>query len=181
MSSLFNQLTGQALTTAAQVAVATPVVRQNRARAAVVVHEGYDWLETWDRWRPTVFALSAAGAAVSWSIAYRRRKLPEAVALYCLTGTAASVLAWFTRPAALRPPPAALPVPAPGTVPLPGQTAPPPPGALAQLLGYLDRRATALSGERPGWEGAALRRLARDLGAGILEPYAEVLLTGNTR
>lgn len=179
--SLFNQLTGQALVTAAQVAVTTPVVRQNRARAAVVVHEGYDWLETWDRWRPTVFALSAAGAAVSWSMAYKRRKLPEALALYTLTGGACSALAWLTRPAALRPPPAAMPAPAPGTVPLPGQTAPPPPGALAQLLGYLDRRAATLSIERPGWEGTSLRRLARDLGAGTLEPYADVLLTQGTR
>lgn len=151
-------------TTAAQ-----PMVQDNRARTAAAVDYVYDAIETYERWRPTLFALASVGALASAAMAYRRRKVPEAWALYLTTLGLSGATAWATRPAALRGEPAPVPPPDPN-LPASGTS------TMAQILGWADRRADRLDQTEPGWQVRTWRRLAHDLGFGTMNQHARTLL-----
>lgn len=164
-----ESLQSSVLDAAVKGMVAQPVVLENRARTAAAIDYVYDKIEQYERWRPTLFALSAVGLAVSSAMAYRRRKVPEAWALYLTTAGISGGMAWFTRPAALRGAPAAVPPPDP-TLPASGTS------TMAQILGWADRRADHLDQTEPGWQPRTWRRLAHDLGFGTMNQHARTLL-----
>lgn len=167
-----GQLSSAAISSAAEYATNRDDVRVNRARAAAAVDYGYDKMEQYERWRPTIFVASSAVCALSLALMFKRRRVPEAYVVYLTSAAASAGMAWFSRPDALRPAPAPMP-PLP-----PGQE--PPPGAMAQVLGWLDRRVQANTSADPGWEARTWRRVARDLGYGTLDPHTEVLLVRNS-
>jgi hypothetical protein len=177
MSNTLARLLGSAQTAALESGSAMvaniPAVQMNRARLAVLVNQGYTALEFYDRWRPTLFAMACAGAAISGAMAWRRRRVPEALALYLTTAGLGAATAWVTRPDALRGPPAELPPPVPGQEPAPG--------SLSTALGWADRHADHLSQTRPGWESATWQRLAQDLGLHKIDPWVATLLTQGSR
>lgn len=173
IAGLLGRAQESALEAGSVIVTDIPAVRQNRARMAMLVHQGYEVLEVYDRWRPTLFALSMAGMAVSGAMAWRRRRVPEALALYLTSAGASTIMAWITRPDALRSAPAALPPPAPGQEP--------PPAALASAFGWADRKANHLSQTRPGWESVTWQRLAQDLGMRTIDPWVATMLTRGAR
>lgn len=168
VSKLMGSAARSALVEGTQAYAQSPAVVVNRARAAAALDYGYEKLDQYERWRPTLFAASAAGCAISIAAATKRRKVPEAVTLYSLLALISGGVAWFTRPDALRPAPAPSPVPqAPGEGP----------GAVDQVLGWVDRRVEHLNQTEPGWETATWQRLSNDLGFGkITSPVRELLL-----
>lgn len=165
----WDALTTATMQQAASSAMSVPVVAVNRARAAAAIDAGYDAMATYMAWRPTIFAASVVGVAVSSAALIRRVKNPEAVALYGILGAISAVSAWFTRPDALRSPPQqAIP------------TDPNAPSGMAGAVGWLDERVARNSAQRPGWEAATFTRLASDLGLGTLNPAVQALLTQNS-
>lgn len=168
-----GRLSQEMLTQAARYATDQPLVTVNRARAGALVDYGYDQFDRWERWRPIVFAASLALAGISGAMLYRRWRVPEAAVVYTTSTLMNLGIAWFTRPDALRPPPAPTPPLAPGEAP--------PPEPLQQVLGWLDRRVERLNGTEPGWESRTWERLAQDLGFGTMDPYARTLLTRNAQ
>lgn len=143
--SLLNRLLADptARELAVAVAPATP-----RRRAAVVAHDGYLAADTWVKARPTVFASSLVGIALSAAgLWFRRKKGPEAVTLYSATLVASAAGAWISRPGQ-------------GGAVAPGAA----PGSAhadrgAQLTAWLDARAKKLDQSEPGWESTALKRV----------------------
>lgn len=174
-SDVGSALANRALVEAAEWSVDKPLVRVTRARGAAMTDYGYRLLAAYERWRPTIFATSAAVCGLSLGMGYVRRRIPEGWVVYGILAGVSGTLAWFTRPDAFRPPPAPLP---PSVAGLAG-TAPPKeaPGALARFLGWLDRRVQLMSTEQPGWEAQTYSRLSRDLGFGTMSPAVRVLLT----
>lgn len=167
--SYLDTFSGQVLQQVAAGATDIPVVAQSRLRLAAATHLGYEQLDRYAAWRPTIFALACVGALVSTAAAVRRRKVPEAVVLYSLTGLGSAGLAWVTRPVAA--PPAATQLP-----PVEAKQA----STTAQVLGYLDRRGADLTRRQPGWESRTLARLLRDVGAGTLHPAVNILVTSKS-
>lgn len=167
--SLASAATNQALLEGARIATNNPMVLLNRARAAAAIQLGYEQMDLYERWRPTLFAASASGAAISLAMLYRRRRNPEAVTLYTIIAAMSSAMAYFTRPMALRADPAPMPPTPPGVEP--------PPSAMAEYLGMLDKRAGRMDAERPGWQPQTWQRLANDLGWTTIPAPVEVALT----
>lgn len=186
---LSSSFTAQVLDQTAQWAAGRPSVQMTRARAAALADYGYRKLDTFYRYQPTIFAASAAVAAVSLAMAWKRKKVPEALALYLASGGVSGAVAYVSRPSWLRSaPPAPLPPtagtpapPAPDTPP--GAPPPPvtPPGPFAQFLGWVDARIEHANRNRPGWESQTWRRVAHDLGYGTLKPPLETFLTRQAR
>lgn len=162
----------QVLSAAARKAAQYPKVQVNKARAAAVADYGYEKLEMYEAWRPTIFATSSAACLVSVAMGVKRRKVPEAIALYSLSAALTGTLAWLTRPDALRPAPA----PMPPQETDPDQPVEPRPGAMAQVLGWVDRRVDRLNTTEPGWQPRTWQRLAADLGFGTIKPPVSDLL-----
>jgi len=169
VGALTGQLSSQALAEAARLAAEQPPVIVNRARAAALVDYGYDRLDLYERWRGAIFALTASLSAISLAMAYRRWPNPEATTLYTTSALGNGIVAWITRPDALRPEPAPTP---------PTSDAP---ESMAQFLGWLDRRVGRLNSEEPGWERQTWHRLARDLGYGRMNPPTQALLLHNAQ
>lgn len=177
-----NPLTKALLQSAADTTTALPIVQQNRARAAAIIHEGYDKLAMYYQFRPILFALSASSAAFAFAMLYKRPKNTEAITLYSTAGILSSGLAWFTRPAIFRPAPAPLPsVASQSSAPAMQQMSTPSPtpesAALAEYLGMIDKRVEKLDRESPGWESRTYMQLANDLGIGKLYPPVHTALT----
>lgn len=155
------------LSSAASAVTDIPAVVVNRARAAVVVSKGYEYLDTYNTYRPYLFVAGVLGVVASSLALVRRRKAsPEAYPLYASTGAMSAALAWFARPDSLK----SKPVVTPGTPP-----------ASAQALAWVDGQVTQRTTQHPGWEAATWARLANDLGQGTLNPTLQVILTRNTR
>jgi hypothetical protein len=170
-----NALADQALVQAAQWSASKPVVQVNRARTAALAHQGYQYMDTLESWRPAIFAAAASMSIISGTLTYRRRKVPEAWMLYGTLSLLSGAVAWFTRPGFLRPSPA--PMPSEATSPSPGDPSPPAPGVLAEFLGWLDRKVASFEQENPRWQSQTWTRLARDTGFGtIKQPYVKALL-----
>lgn len=147
----------------------------NRDRTAASIHWGYEQLAKYEAIRPSLFATSLVGLALSVSMITKRRRVPEAVTLYSVLAAMSAGAAWFTRPDALRPAPAPVPPAAPGEDDS-GQ------GAMAMVLGWADRKAQVLDATYgPHWRDATWRRLARDTGFDTMHPYAESILALNRR
>ncbi len=163
-----DMITSAALQTVARGATANPTVLKDRARAAVLVDEGYGYLDAYDAMQPVLFWGSVIGAIASGYALKKRRKLPEAATLYSITGVVSLATAWLTRPAWLRPTPAPdVAVAAAGTP------------AMANLLGWLDKKVEDKSAEKPGWEKAAWLRLEQDMGT--TDQAITTLLTANAK
>jgi hypothetical protein len=194
-SSIGSAVVKQSLAEAGRWAADQPMVRVNRARGAALIDYGYEWIETLDRWRPYIFTGSTVAAGLSAFALWKRKRIPEAWVVYLPLLGISGGLAWLLRPAALRPPPAPLPVSlqnssqaAPvasqrsisglGASPAP-QEAPKATGTLQQILGWLDRRAAKLAVKEPGWEPQAYARLARDLGWSTMPSYVTGFLNRN--
>jgi hypothetical protein len=181
LAGISSSVTTQVLSEAAKYAADLPQVRVNRARAAALVDYGYEKLDQYSAIKPYVFWGSTAGLVACGYMGWKRRKIPEAVALYSVLGVLAAGVAYLTRPDTARPPPA--PMPATASIPAPSAPGEPPkpaPKALPQVLGWLDRRVEARSQVRPGWEAATLRRVAKDLGFATLGVAAETAITRNS-
>lgn len=189
IDGMSSALTARVLDETARWATDRPSVQMNRARLASLADYGYRKLDTFYRYQPTIFAASAAVCAVSLAMAWRRKRIPEALTLYLASGGVSGAVAYVARPSWLR---AAEPAPLPpgaGTPPppAPGQpveTQPPPPtppGPLSQFLGWLDRRVGKANAARPGWESRTWRRVANDLGYGTLNPPLGTLLVRNAQ
>lgn len=180
-------LTNQVLEEATKWTTDRESVIVNRARSAALADYGYEKLATYYKWRPTIFASSAAVSAISATMAWKRRRVPEAIILYGLSSLFSGAVAWFSRPNALRPAPAPMPPAAQEPAPVPQeaieQGAPPPaePSAVAEFLGWLDARVKRLNQARPGWESQTWQRVAHDLGYATLNPHVAILITRNTQ
>lgn len=192
IAGISSSVTSQVLGEAVKYATDLPQVQVNRARAAALIDYGYEKLDQFSSVKPYVFWSSTAGLVACGYMGFRRRKIPEAVALYSVLGVISAGLAYLTRPDALRPQPApmpasatAAPVPA-APAPSPTTSAPvleatkPAPKALPQVLGWLDRRVVARSAIKPGWEATTLRRVAKDLGFAKLGSAVETAITRNS-
>lgn len=182
-----RSLTDKVLLEAARWTTDRDSVIVNRARSAALADYGYEKLAVYYKWRPVIFASSAAVSAISLAMAWRRRRVPEALILYGLSGIFSGAVAYTTRPNLLRPAPAPLPPVAQTPAPVPPEAiaagAPPPadPSAVAQFMGWLDSRISKLNRTRPGWEAQTWHRVAHDLGYGTLNPHVAMLLTRNTQ
>jgi hypothetical protein len=164
-----DALSSAALSTVARSAASNPVVLQDRARAAAVLDAGYGWLDTYEALQPVLFWGSVFGAIASGYALAKRRKVPEAVTLYTASELACLATAWMTRPAWLRP------APSPAEAAAAASSSP----AVAQLIGWMDKRVVDNSASRPGWERLAWSRLGHD--AGITDPSITALLLTNAR
>lgn len=169
-SQLSRELGSTALQGAAEAAVAVPAVQVNRARIASLVHLGYQTVDTYEAARPWLFLASVAGVIGSGIGMSRRRKIPEAVALYSITGVLSLAMGIITRPRALG-----------AQAPTPPATNANAPGALRSTLAWTDGRVARLSREDPGWESRTLARLWGDVGSGTMAPVVSTLLTRNSR
>lgn len=176
LSSLGSTLADTAVVEAAQWATDKPVVRVNRARSAALVDGLYDLIDTFEKWRPTIFAVSGASCALAISMIAKRRKIPEGWVLYSVIALGTGTIAWFTRPYALRPAPA----PLSSTVKTQDGEKTQDNQALAQFVGWIDRRVERNSNQRPGWEAGTFQRLSDDLGTGTMHPGVRTLLTRNS-
>lgn len=162
-----------ALIGAAKSAAKSPAVVINRGRAAALTRWGYNQLDTFNRHRPTIFAISAGLCGMSVALGYRRRKVPEGLALYSMSAIMTGLLAWLTRPDALRPDKTMATVTPDGQV---IETEAEGPGTMSQVLGWLDAKHAQLNQESPGWQRATWRRLANDLGYDTIpSPYNEFI------
>jgi hypothetical protein len=163
-----DPITEQALTAVAAAATSDQTVVQDRARAAALLDAGYGYIDIYDQYQPLLFALSIVGLAASgWAI-YARPKKAEVITLYSMTGVVSAIMAYVTRPAALRPTPA----------PAVAATATSP--AMAGVLTWLDNRVAARTAAQPGWEAATWTRVATDIGQAPLDPAVNTLLTANS-
>lgn len=162
-----DALSSAALSTVAKAVTADPTVLQDRARAAAVLDAGYSAADTYDTLQPVLFWGSVLGAIASGYALTKRRKVPEAVTLYTVSELACLATAWLTRPSWLRP------APTPAQAAAEAQGSP----AIANLIGWMDKRVADNNAERPGWEAAAWQRFERD--AGVTDPSINVLLTSN--
>jgi hypothetical protein len=167
-SKIGGDLGGQALNQAAQAAVGVPSVTVNRARVAAAVDAAYAAADQYQEVKPGLFVAGVVGALASGYALSKRRKNPEAVTLYSLTGLASLAVAWFTRPDALV-----------RAAPAPAQADPNAPGFVKSGLSWADARVARRSAEAPGWEARALTRLMGDLGTGTMAPAVTTLLTKN--
>lgn len=116
----------------------------NRNRAAAVVHDGLAYYEKYEKARPYIFWGSLLGlAASSFALYKRRKKGPEAWAVYGATAVVCAGAAWVTRPV--------------------GESVPAAPGAPAAstggVLGYIDRRVAALTLEDPRFADTTFKQL----------------------
>ncbi len=161
-----DPFTSTALNSVASVATVNPTVLQDRARAASVLDLGYSAVDVYDTWQPLLFWGSIVGVIASGYAGTKRRKVPEAVTLYTITGVGSAVMAWLTRPAFLRP------------VPTPAQAAASTP-AVGAAIGWMDDRVAKLNASQPGWEQTTWRRFAQDVGT--TDPAVITLLTKNAR
>ena len=169
-SKLGADLGNTAVSKAAEVAADAPAVRINRARIASMVQLGYATMDGWELAKPWVFLASLTSAAASgWGI-YKRKKVPEAVTLYSITGVISLALAYASRPSYLR-----------GSAPVPPAADAQAPSAFRQALAWTDGRVERLSREQPGWESRTLARLWTDLGNSTMNPAVSALLTRNGR
>jgi hypothetical protein len=159
---------GAAMTTAATALASSPTYLKNRARVAALTQLGYKGVDFYDDYQPVLFITGLVGTVVGGAALAKRRKNPEAVALYTITTVASALLAWIARPAALRPAPAEVPAGASTN-----------PAVLGSTLGWLDRRADHLTQNDPGWESRTLARLLGDLGAGTMDPATTALISRN--
>lgn len=88
-----------------------PGYASNRERAAVVVDVGLRAYDAWVKAKPILFWGGLAGLVASGVMLYARRKRgPEAWAVYAATGVVSAAAAWVARPSG-----AAAPKPPPGT------------------------------------------------------------------
>ena len=158
-------LSNPILVAAAQGIATDPAVAQNRARAAVLLHMGYNTLDVYEQNRGPIFVLSLLGAIGSGYM-LKKRKNGEARALYSITLAASLGTAWFTRPDALRstPPPPPPGVPETGT------------GTTGRTLAWLDQKAADNTTEDPTWENETWSRLSQDLGSNTIPPAVNALL-----
>jgi hypothetical protein len=141
MASFLDQLIGTPGLMPAAVNALVPATP--RRRAAVVAHDGYLAVDTWVKVQPAVFVGGLVGMAVSGMALWgRRRTGPEAWALYVGMFAASATAAWTARPQS--PAPVAAGAPAPAT----------------PLMAWLDARAAKLDKTEPGWDAAALARIA---------------------
>ena len=166
---MINPFTETALTTVSAAITADPTAVQDRSRAAALVDAGYGAVDTYARMQPFLFVASTVGLLISGMALAKRRKNPEAVALYATTAILSGVTAFLTRPDFLRPAP----------TPAAAATATTP--AMAGALSWLDNRVAARSAQQPGWESATWNRLAADLGYSPLDPAMAMLLTANSK
>jgi hypothetical protein len=169
LSSLTSNVGGAALDTAAQAATSLPAVTVNRERLAAAVNLGYSVVDGYDRAKPGIFVASLVSTILSSGALAKRRKNPEAVALYSIIAISSALTAWFTRPDFLK-----------GQAAVPPQSNAQAPGPVKSALGWADARAAKLSASQPGWEGRTLTRLWSDLGSGTITPAAQTLLTRNS-
>lgn len=159
-----DAITSAALNSVATVATTNRTVLQDRARAASVLDLGYTAADAYDQWQPFLFWGSVLGVIASSYAGAKRKKVPEAVTLYALTGIGSAVMAWVTRPAFLRP------------APTPAEAAASTP-AMGAAIGWMDARVAKLDASRPGWESNTWRRLAQE--SGTSDPAVITLLTRN--
>ncbi len=159
-----DALTSAALNSVATVATQNPTMLQDRARAASVLDLGYSAADAYDEWQPFLFWGSVMGVIASSYAGARRKKVPEAVTLYALTGIGSAIMAWMTRSAYLRP------------APTPAQAAASTP-AMGAAIGWMDARVAKLDATKPGWEKGTWQRLARESGSN--DPAVITLLTRN--
>lgn len=159
-----DMLTSAALNSVATAATTNRTVLQDRARAASVLDLGYSTADAYDTWQPVLFWGSLVALIASSYAGAKRKKVPEAVTLYTLTGLSSAAMAWITRPAFLRP----TPTPAQATASTP---------AMGAAIGWMDARVAKLDATKPGWEKAAWTRLAQESGA--TDPSVITLLTRN--
>lgn len=168
-----SSLLGSSSTASAAIGAVSSVVGTNptfllnRERLAAVAQMGYNGAALYTTWQPALFLFSISGAIASGYMLYKRRaKGGESVALWTTATLSALGIAYFTRPAFLRPTPINPPA---GT-----------PTAMDGIFAYLDQKAADYSAETPGWEGAALTQLAADAGGGTVDPALATLLTENS-
>lgn len=172
ISTVLGNAANDALTRAATVAVSIPAVYQNRARAAAAVNLGYEAVDTFEKYRLALFVGGMVGALASGYGLVRRRKTPEAVALYTITGLISMGVAWVSKPRTEAGEAAVSAATAPTAPPSPHA-----PGTAKRLLAWTDRRVDTLTQEDPGWEARTLARLWGDVGTGTMPPVVNALLT----
>lgn len=165
----WSSVTNAALQQASEAAATTPAVQVNRARVAATAHAGYSAIDTYTQAKPWIFVASVLGALASGYGVAKRRKVPEAVTLYSMTGVASLAMAWLTRPDYLG-----------ATEPTPPAASTTSPSAFRSSLAWADARAARLSHEQPGWERATLARLWGDLGTGTMVPAVDTLISKNS-
>ena len=169
--NLLASITGSSavMGTVAQTVANDPGFVQNRERLAAIVQMGYTYLDWYNQYRSTFFALSLVATAGSLAMLAKRRTNTEAVTLYCVLAAASMGVAYLTRPDLLRaaPPPV-------------DPNAPPSSPVMPQVLGWLDTKGAELSAVQPGWESANLLRLANDFGSSTLDPSVQTLLVSNS-
>ncbi len=170
LDNLGNSLQSSALTEAAKLATDSTAVKVNRARIAAVANLGYSYLDTYQRAKPSLFILGLAGTTISSMALAKRRKNPEAVALYSILAVVSIATAWFTRPDLLK---------SAAAKATPPESNPNAPGAVKSSLTWADNRVAKLTARQPGWEGATLTRLIGDFGSGTIPPGVKTLLTRN--
>jgi len=168
VTSLGNSLQNSALNEAAKLATDSDSVTTNRARIAAVANLGYSYLDTYQVMKPGLFVAGVAGTILGSIALSKRRKVPEAVALYALLTTFSAATAWFTRPDLLK---------SAAAKAAPPESNPNAPGAVKSTLAWTDARVAKLSARQPGWEGATLTRLLSDFGSGTMAPAVQTLLT----
>jgi len=120
-----------------------------RHRAAVVAHDAFGALDTYQRVRAPLFAVACLGVVGSLGMLYtRRRKGAEAWGVWLAAAGLSAGVAWLTRPGA-------------GSGAGNGQAGAVPAGAPVAMKAnaWLDARAARLDQTQPGWEDAALNRL----------------------
>ena len=88
---------------------AQPAYVDNRERAAVVLDQGFKAYDTYVAYKTPIFVASLLNAALSmWMLKQRRKRGPEAVALWSANLVASLGVAYVTRPGTTAPPPAGM-------------------------------------------------------------------------
>lgn len=145
LASLFKDLRQAAggLNTGVMTALATTAIPATpRRRAAVLAHDGYGALETYQAVRPQVFYGSVAVALGATGMAWwRRRHGTEAIGSWGALAALAGVVAYLTRPSM--------------GVAQPVQGA----SATDRAYRWLDARAAYLDRTEPGWEDRIVARV----------------------
>lgn len=131
----------------------TDPIGVNRERAAVLARQGFAAYDAWSAIRPALAIGGAIGVAASVTMLIKRRKTPEAVALYALTLALSAGALVASKPLDLL-----------GFGGKPSPTKPSAGGAVAaapsgSFLDWLDKKRASYTAEDPQWADRTMNRV----------------------
>lgn len=123
------------------------LIRVNRERAAVLAKQGFAAYDTWKAMRPALAIGGAIGIVGSAVMLFKRRKTPEAVALYTLTLALSAGALYVSRPLDLM------------GFTTPEPTPPNDPAASNSFVQWLDQKRSDYAADDPRWVDRTMSRV----------------------